>query len=433
MPARTKVRTTCVQIAVYLLLNLKNADAGPNPLPDCLPAAIVPEMFQGGGTAYEGSVLGVPLTGNYTLAENGLVHYGSSFFGAGNPPAGVVTRVCFANASFLNRSVGDGVYVAVLADIAVDRLTAVCFRFFFVPQAAALAPAGSTYVVYGAFFPSWHGNPPCDPRPFTHLFSMKSFDVHKSVVSQCALEGVVPLELQQPFVNTTASMEFAFTYITVPSVAGFTSNSWAHVQSSGTSIENCVLSVSELPAELSGLPGTDKLWQVIFGDGYDSVPTTCGWFARIGPNLTFHLWLSSSGMHCGDTLTYPSTTLPNYWAPHSNATVPSASPSPSGTPPGPRLPQAGGLSVGAIAGISVSAVVAAAALVALVLSVYVKQRARSSVQSKPPGGEEAGAMLPPLSAQFAASLNAVNDDPQGDSAGMPGSHNESDVVALLSP
>jgi hypothetical protein len=72
--------------------------------------------------------------------------------------------------------------------------------------------------------------------------------------------------------------------------------------------------------------------QVMFGDGYsgNNFPSACGWFARVGFNLTFYI--PPYATVCPDTLAVPHAfTLVNYW--DSNTTTASISPEPSAHKP----------------------------------------------------------------------------------------------------
>jgi hypothetical protein len=99
---------------------------------------------------------------------------------------------------------------------------------------------------------------------------------------------------------------------------------------------------------------------VKFGDGYSGqgVTAACGWFVRVGNNLTFNMVPESTV--CPDTVvSLSATTLVNFWV---NSTVSPSDPVP-GAPPSEKNSTQAALSTGAVVAIVLGAVVIVAGAV----------------------------------------------------------------------
>jgi hypothetical protein len=94
--------------------------------------------------------------------------------------------------------------------------------------------------------------------------------------------------------------------------------------------------------------------QVVFGDSTSGVQSACGWFARVGYNLTYYIVPYSTA--CPDSLSALSTTLEDFWVPMSSTRTPSPEPpAPSNSPlPGKTVVA---ISVAAIGGVVLLALV----------------------------------------------------------------------------
>jgi hypothetical protein len=355
-----------VCFVVFVFAVLRSTSLAEVFLPDCKSNVSIPPKYQISSTIYDGSFEEVSLSGNYTIYANAVTHYGNSFSYYGSPTAGVLTQLCVLEGKF-SPSV-PGLAALTLAG-ASEQLT-LCLLLLF-----NSTDNSYTFSVRIRLWLQLDGFPACN----ADAKSLPTNNVISTAVKQptpfsrvCPLTQIVPSELLQPLINTTDVLKEQGR-LTVWCAKGFVPGAWAQVYFGAQyRMETCVLSVFELPADLSGLAGTTRLWQIIFGDGYTGESTVCGWWARIGQNLSYLVnWESVNS--CPDSLAgRPFLTLPNYWN-TSAAPAASATATPSPLPPPVSPASAARFHIGALgspASIVVVVAIFVAALVAVAGAAY---------------------------------------------------------------
>jgi hypothetical protein len=195
----------------------------------CPNISVVPLEFQGEGTALEGTLNGAPVWGNFTVAANGLTHYGESFRSFGHaswPDAGMLGRMCASSSSFQSSVTPEGVYFAYVVGEQESKLAS-CARFFLNRTASS--------DVYGAYFglePMFDGIPPCNARKFSDVmihiptFRYLGGGLHTFT---CALPGIIPPILQR-FVNETTVLRIGSNTFDLDTAYGFSDTGFVYVR-----------------------------------------------------------------------------------------------------------------------------------------------------------------------------------------------------------
>lgn len=275
----------------------------------CPNETIVPARFQ---VEAQGS-------GNYTVASNGILYVGKSLTTSGIPLTGVISRACVSSVVF--EDILGGTMLAAASAFPSDTHWGLCSRTFYNRSYLDNATAG--YQVTGSTEITIDEFPPCVATKLpTNVFGSGTV-VDRKLAYSCEIPNVVPVFLQQPLVNASIVVFYGNADL-VDGLAGFTSTGFiAGLHSGLLSVEMCIQSVVEIAKNSSGLAGVDNLWQIIFADS-----TTCGWYARIGSNLTYTIKSA-----CPTTLDLPDDvhTLYGYWAPNATVSLTSGSGSASTT------------------------------------------------------------------------------------------------------
>lgn len=279
--------------AAAFILHLSVASHAALLLPTCEQSALVPDALIHSSGYVKSSSATVLYSGNYTLAGNGVEHYGRTLVvDIADTFVGVLSTGCFLSFDTLP----DGAYAMVIGS-PVDRLFTICAVL------AMNATGPDEITMSGDLWPQVDGIPECVTSEYPSELVVRDFDRTGRPLISCPVAPAVPPALQQPPVGSTAADPVIFA--TLPARVHFTASSFSvSLLEGAAAVDYCVLSVTSLPPALANLSGTSALWEVYFGDGVSGVPGGCGWFAQVGTNLTFkwHFSMGDTPVVCPETL-----------------------------------------------------------------------------------------------------------------------------------
>lgn len=331
MPTRSRLNGACVLGLVFL-----PGHALASVLLGCSHFIFdIPAGFQGSGYAEAAFLDGAySFGGNLTIVENGIRHFGGSLIGLG-PRAGVLTTLCVQSATSASGT------IALVLSADAKASSTLCL-------AAVLNTTNGTGpgpLLLDAFLPGLVQGP-CKASSLRHrpsALAVASFDALAPPAPEaCPFGGeFIPGELVQSMYNSTAELPWPGESAgrVVPTREAFTLEGWTRELFDGQARATaCSLAVTALPANRSGLPAADALWEVVFGDGRTGERASCGWWAQVGRNLTFAAFNASAEPRdaCPTSLASVATrTFEDYFPPS-----PSQRPTPSQTPSQHKSPAA---------------------------------------------------------------------------------------------
>lgn len=280
----------------------------------------IPVAFQGTGVA-DAQFGDYVLRGNLSVVANGLRLWGASLISDG-PTAGVLTTLCVQSSSSAP-AIPNLAAFELAAETSDKESSTLCI--------AALINATNTSR-HGLYFDVFQPGTlehlePCKASKLRSLpatLVAESYDAHAPGAPElCPWGGaLIPLELVQPLANATAELPLGGggRRKTFAVREGFSLEGWVRESFDGQARATaCALTVTALPANRSGLPGADSLWEIGFGDALvaERERSSCGWWARVGRDLVFTAW-NSSAVHrsaCPTTLGggVPTRTLVDYF------------------------------------------------------------------------------------------------------------------------
>lgn len=292
----------------------------------------IPQLYQRSFVLNTKDFTEWPLFANVSVVSDAVITEGSSIL-TDHPSVGVVSRMCFKSVT-----VDPTDHFLVAAEVSISTNFSCCVRLRFKPLRPEIFQ-----VLYSVQFQE-HSMPPCDTehhqpnRLIGGDTGPVSNSTHLACASSSASGSVIPEDLIRVPVRHLCHVPL--TRETVPCHQGFIGGGWfvvsrspstrLQVQSESdsrppwplqsvlqdeTDMCYCALNTTSLPPALAGLPGVSQLWQVVFGDPKWGERTACGWWARVGSNLTYIVHWEKT-MECPTTMFNDSSlvVLPNYWA-----------------------------------------------------------------------------------------------------------------------
>lgn len=304
------------------------------------------------------------LQANLSIVSDAVLLYGTNLLTT-QPYTGVVTRECIL--TFLTDT--DDHYLIAMK-VGLSETTSCCLRFKFKPTYQP-----DSYWIAFSFQIQERDRPVCDTKhhPPNQVITTGKKVTNTSVMYSCPRQGVIPVDLLQSPVRSRCNVLVTH-QLGIPCFEGFISSGWFVVRrltrassypfEPATSIgalrspfcttrrTTSTVPSAQRPCRLRsracqalrscGRCGRCKLnhrslkttasspSQVVFGDALTETVTACGWWARVGDNLTYVVHWNET-MVCPPSMAHdPSrVVLPNYWGLPSPTQSPTPSQSPS--------------------------------------------------------------------------------------------------------